>query len=43
MINDTYQMISELKCDDLYVIRKGEHMKGKTVRSLLEKKCGFEV
>ncbi len=42
MINDTYQMVSELKCDELYFLRKKNHMKGKIVKTMLENKCSFE-
>tara|TARA_Y100000310_G_scaffold323317_1_gene383496 strand:- start:1101 stop:1262 length:162 start_codon:yes stop_codon:yes gene_type:complete len=41
MINDTYQLVNELKCDELYFLKSREHFKSRKARTLVENKCGF--
>lgn len=41
MINDTYQMVNELKCSELYFLKNREHFKSRMAKTMLENKCGF--
>lgn len=41
MINDTYQMVTELKCSELYILKNREHFKSRIAKSMLERKCNF--
>ena len=41
MINDLYQMIGDLHCQDLYVLKNKEHFRNKVTKKLIKNKCGF--
>jgi len=41
MINDIYQLINELECNELYVLRNREHFRNRVTKIMVENKCGF--
>jgi len=41
MIENSYQMVYELNCNELYVLKNKEHLRDGKIRKNIQKKCGF--
>ena len=41
MIESPYQIVKELRCDELYFLKDRKHLKGKKIKREIERKCGF--
>jgi len=41
MIESPYQLINELKCDEIYFLKKKGSLSGKKISENIETKCGF--
>lgn len=39
MVENPYQLLNVLECNELYVLLDKEHFQGNKMKSLLEKKC----
>ena len=41
MIENNYQLIYELTCEELYFLKGKEHLKGNKTKKIIKNKCGF--